>query len=301
MKNSGLFPGMSPKVTNDGITVDLMLKEPTRIARYIADVAALGMFTDRIFASSGAEGGAILYDVVTSNGALADDHTGIIPPGGSYPIIDASDGEPKVAKTDKVGGKFAVTDEAAKRNDMAGMQRRAKKVANTVMYDLDAMGMSAIKQALETYDSDIIKVESSGWVGINTTAKNAQTAAKSIRADFNKALVEGQKSQMGYVYNLLALHPDDYLQFTNSFVDDRAQADFLGSKKIEVISTPLAVKGEGWLMAEKQVGTIGVEEGITTITYREEDKDQTWTKTRAMLTYVVTDPLAVIKLTGLGA
>lgn len=301
MKNSGIFPGAAPKVTADGITVDLMLKEPTRIARYIADITALGMFTNRIFSTGNAEGGAILYDVALKSTVVADDHTGIIPPGGAYPIIDASDGDPKVVKTVKVGGKFAITDEAQKRNDMATLQRRAQRVANTMVFDLDGMGMTAVNEALTAYDSDVLKVQSDGWVSLNKTKAAEKTAAKSIRADLNKAFAEGKKSQMGYVYNLLALHPDDELEFANAFDTDEAQATFLRSKGLEIISSPLAPKGEGWLIAEQQVGTMGVEEGITTTTYRDEDHDLSWTKTRAMLAYAVTDPLAVIKLTNLGA
>ena len=106
---------------------------------------------------------------------------------------------------------------------------------------------------------------------------------------------------MGYTYNLLALHPDDHLEFSNSFDNDDAESAFLKGKGLEVISTPLATKGEGWVIAEGQVGTMGVEEGITTITYRDEDTDRTWTKTRALIAYAVTDPMAVIRLTNLGA
>lgn len=301
MKNTGLFPGAVAKAANGGITLDLMLKEPTRIARYIADITALGMFTDRVFSTAGVEGGAILYDVALKSNILADDHTGIIAPGGNYPVIDSSDDDPAVKKIVKLGGKFAVTDEAAKRNDMTYLQRRAQRAANTMVYDLDSMGMEAIREALEAYDSSVIKVESGGWASVNKTAKNAQTAAKSIRADINKAFTEGRKSMMGYTYNLLALHPDDHLEFSNSFDNDDAESAFLKGKGLEVISTPLATKGEGWVIAEGQVGTMGVEEGITTVTYRDEDTDRTWTKTRALIAYAVTDPMAVIRLTNLGA
>lgn len=300
-KNTGLFPGVAPTVADGVITLDMMLQEPTRIARYIADITALGMFTDRIFSTGEAKGGAILYEVALKNALLADDHNGVIAPGGNYPTVDVTTDAPKVIKTVKVGGKFSVTDEAAKRNDLTMMQRRAQRVANTMVYDLDGMGMQAVREALTAYDADIIKVESGGWATINKTKKLDQTAAKSIRADINKAFTEGRKSQMGYVYNLLALHPDDHLEFSNAFDDDEAETKFLQNKGLEVISSPLATKGEGWLIAEQQVGTMGVEEGITTTTYRDEDRDLTWTKTRAMLAYAVTDPLAVIKITGLGS
>ncbi|AHI21599.1 major capsid protein [Corynebacterium phage Colleen] len=301
MLNTGFFPGEAPKVTADGITVSLMLKEPTRIARYISDITALGMFTDRIFAHGTAEGGAILYDVATKNAMLADDHMGIIAPGGNYPIVDASDGEPKVTKTKKLGGKFGITDEAASRNDMAYMQRRAQRVANTMVYDTDSQGLAAITAALAEYDSDIIKVESGGWESINKTAKSAQTAEKSIRADINKALAEGQKTLMGYQYDVLVLHTDDKLQYDNAFEDDVKAAALAASKGIEIIGSPLATKGEGWLIASNSVGTMGVESPVTSTPYRDEDHDLTWVKTRAIMAHAITDPLAVIRIQNLGA
>lgn len=300
MLNTGFYPGAAPKATDGAITVELMLRQPTRIARYISDITAVGMHSDRIFAHGSAEGGAILYDVALANQVLADDHTGVIAPGGVYPIIDASEGEPRVVQTQKIGGKFGITDEAAKRNDMAYLQRRAQKVANTMVFDLDQAGQAALDAALVEFSSDIVNVESSGWSTINKTTKANQTAEKSIRADLNKALTEGVKLQMGYIYDLLILHPDDDLEFMNSFADDAEATKLLGSKGLEKLVTPLATKGEAKIIASGIVGTMGVEEAISSTTYRDEDHDTTWTKTRAMMAYAVTDPLAIMKITGLG-
>ncbi|QGU03105.1 hypothetical protein CKALI_11305 [Corynebacterium kalinowskii] len=301
MLNSGFFPGEAPKVSDGGITVSLMLKQPKRIARYIADITALGLFTDRIFAHDSAEGGAILFDVVTKNSALADDHMGIIAPGGAYPIVDASDGEPKVKRTKKIGGKFGMTDEAQMRNDMATMQRRAQRVANTMVYDIDALGLETLTAALTEFDSDIVKVQSGGWATINKTAKSAQTAEKSIRADINKALAEGKKTLMGYNYDLLLLNTDDRFQFDTAFDDDGQAASFAASKGIEILDTPLLAPGEGLLIASGAVGTMGVESPIQSTTYRDEDHDTTWTKTRALMAHVVTDPLAMIRIQNIAA
>ena len=278
-----------------------MLQEPARISKYIADITALKMFTDRLFGHSDAQGGAILYEVNTENQVLADDHTGIIAPGGEYPELDATPGEPKVAQVKKLGGKFSITDEAKARNDMALLQRRAQRISNTMVFDVDNNGMLAIKKAIQEYGSYIPKVESSGWVSMNKTEKLKQTAAKSIRAELNAALAAGEKTQMGYLYNLLVLHTDDALQLANTFDTNDAQDAFLKSQGLEVISSPLATPGEGLLVAEGQVGTIGMEEPISTATWRDEARDLTWTKVKAVLEHVVTDPMAMVRLTGLGA
>lgn len=299
MKNTGFYPGAAPAVTNDGITVDLMLQQPERIARYIADLTAVGMFTDRIFSHTGVTGGALLYDVAIGNNLFADDQAGIIAPGASYPIIDASEGTPKTTMVDKIGGKFGVTDEAARRNDMNVLQRRAAKVANTMVRDLDALGVSALNKALTEYNSDIIEVQSAGWKKANTTKKADETKATSIRADINKANAEATKQQMGYTFDLLLLHPDDNLELENNFDDDQALDRFLGSKGLEVISSPLAKAGEGLLIASSQVGVMGVEQAISSTTWRDEDRDTTWTKTAAVMAYAVTDPQAIIRLTGI--
>lgn len=301
MKNSGFYPAAAPQVKDGAITVDLMLQEPTRLTRYVADITRFKMFTDRLFSPGEAKGGALLYDVALANTALADDHMGIIAPGASHPVIDVSDGEPKITRVVKLGGKYGITDEAKDRNDMASLQRKATRVANQMVFDLDAMGITAVKDAFTSYDSDTIKVQSEGWASINKTAKSAATAAKSIRADINKAKVEGEKSLMGYVYNLLILHSDDYLEFTNSFETNEAQEKYLGSEGIEVISSPLATKGEGILAAEKQVGTIGIEKAMSTSTWYDEDKETTWAKTNARMVYAVTDPLAMIRLQNIGS
>lgn len=295
------YPANAPEVNGDAITLDVMLKEPTRIARYISDITAAGLFTPKLFTTGGANGGAILYDVVTKNDLFTDDAMGEIAPGAVYPRVDASPAARKVVRTKKIGGAFDVTDEARNRNDITVIQRAGQKVANTMVRDVDALGINAIKDSLQTYSSDVISVDSDGWVKTNKVKASDVTKAQSIRADINKCLAEGKKTQLGYKYDLLIIHPDDKLQLSNSFDSDRAESEFLAAKGLTVVETPFIEAGKAWVAAGGQVGVMGVEEPISTVTYREENRDVTVTKTRAMVAFAVTDPVAVIQLNNLQA
>src|SRR3954465_11831237 len=62
-----------PTISGTKISVDLMLKQPTRITRMIMDMTAQRFVADRIFASGGGvTGGAVVFDSVEANDLYAN-------------------------------------------------------------------------------------------------------------------------------------------------------------------------------------------------------------------------------------
>lgn len=299
IKNPLFYPAESPQVNRNEYTVDTFLKEPTRISRYISDLAAVGLFTNKLFSTVSTQSGSLLYDVLTENDLFADDDLGVIAPGAAFPLLGVSSDAPRVKRTEKIGGAFAITDEARRRNDTAIIERSARKIANTMTRDIDRIGVATIKDAITEFDSQMVKIDSDGWVKKNSTKSAEQTALSTIRADINKALVEGEKLQLGYKYNLLLMHPDDYLQFANHFGDDVAQQNFVAARGVQIVTTPQLTAGEAWLAAGGQLGVMGVEKGISTNTYREHAYQREVVQTDALFAFAVTDPMALVRIRNL--
>jgi hypothetical protein len=109
------YPFGVPSVSGNSITIDLMLNEPTRITRYLADLSLRNMFSQEVFSTpGGVEGGALLYDVLTANDLFLDSTREVqnVEPGAEFPVVTTSRSAPSVALVEKFGGKFFITDEA---------------------------------------------------------------------------------------------------------------------------------------------------------------------------------------------
>lgn len=120
------YPFGAPTVSGNNITVDLMLKEPTRINQYLSDLVLKKFFADRIFNNGGGvSGGALVYTQLTKNDLFATTGVQKVAPGAEFPTVSFDRPEPKVAVVEKWGGKFDVTDEARDRNDLSLIQSEA--------------------------------------------------------------------------------------------------------------------------------------------------------------------------------
>ncbi len=290
------YPMAGPSVVDNAITVDLMLQEPTRITRYVSDLAAKNLFVDKIFTATNASGGALIFDQLTKND-IEVAGTAKIAAGAEFPNVSSDKDEPKVKKVEKTGGKFKVTDEARKRNDQALVQRESRKLANKIVKDLHSTGLAALDEALTALTTDKLSVTSGGWVAAGKTTAANKTAAASVRADVLKAKAEGEKTELGYVYDLLIMNTDDNLALQIALESDQAVEAFFRSNGLTPIISPLAKKGTPLLVAGGTVGAMGVEDPLSDETWREAKIQSTWFQSWMTATFGVTDPFAIVEIT----
>lgn len=292
---SATYPLDAIEVVDGAITVDLMLNEPQRITRYVSDLAAKQLFAGEIFTADRAVGGAIIFDQLTKNdiqlGGAAE-----ISAGGEFPILSAEGDEPQVARVKKTGGKVKVTDEARKRNNQALLQRELRKLTNTIVVDLDSTALTVLDDAHAALGSDALKVESGGWETAGKTTSANKTAANSVRADILRAKAAGSATELGYVYNQLILHDEDWLNLQIALESDANVQAFLASNGLTVISSPRATKGTPKLVAGQTVGVMGIEDPLSTETYDDRKIQSTWTQSWVTAAFAVTDPLAIVEI-----
>lgn len=304
--SDSMFPLAAPTVQDGAITVDLMLKEPTRIEKYVSALLEKNLLATTIFGTARTESGAVIFDQVTENRAFADQPTGVVTPGAEFPVMTTSEGEPKVLRVQKTGGKVKITDEAVKTNDLRLMQRLLARVGNTMRRDLDIRGVDAMEAAF-TEIPDMLTVESKGWAAaaaVTASAKTAATGASQVIADILAAQEKVEDTDLGYVLDTLVLNPKDATHFKLLFTgaDGSAQYNNVLSENGLNLKVSKAVKaGEGFLLQAGGFGFMGVRDPISTETWREPKIQSSWTQTWVEAAFAVTDPYAMVKLTNLDA
>lgn len=293
------FPLGPPTVSGTQITVDFLLNNPTRVTRIVADLVMANFYLDRIFAGGGdVEGGAVLYDQATLLDNYTDRDVERVDPGNEFPIVTGVRGAPRVAQVEKFGGKFPVTDEARRRNNLARVNNHTRRLANTIVRKMHQRGLSELAAAITEHGRTAV-----GTSWSDAMALTGQTSAPNLRParDFAAAQRESENNELGYTYDTLIVNPSEAESLR--VVYEGELDDVLADNGInEFISTPRKAAGSAYLLAGGQVGEMRLEEPLRTVTEREgapQMREQTWVQSAVNPIMYVTDPYAILELTGL--
>ena len=287
-------------INSDGsISVDQLLKEPTRITRYITEKVNENLLSNKIYSSGSVSGGIIMYNQIT--GRIGDQtslRTGVIAPGGEFPEIDQAQVSEEFTKVKKIGGKVVVTDEAVKRNDDLFLRNELRRLSNRMVTDLDADAIAAFDKAMASPNVEAQEVTSNGWVKANNTKAADKVPALSIEADLEALRLKTDMIDLGYNYSTLLLHPEDASALRLA-VGIGAEQAFLSQWGYSIEVTKHVPRGEGWLLAPGQLGYMGVETPVSTEVERDPGHQVTNTYTWATMGHAITDPYALVKIKGL--
>ncbi|MGH3956470.1 MAG: major capsid protein [Mycobacterium sp.] len=294
------YPLGTPAVNGNALTVDLMLKEPTRINAYLSNVALYGYFAEKIFTNAGGvSGGALVYSQLTTNDLFPTRRAQRVEPGAEFPEVTFDRPEPKTAQVEKIGGKYSVTDEARDRNDLTEVQNETTKLGNDIQDQLHTRALNELDAAISSVGAPI-QMTTSSWA--DAAALTLTTTANSLlpAADLAEMGKRAANQRLGTRYNLLIVNPQEFANF-HVIYGDRANAILAANGIEEMIATPLVNAGEGYAIQRGLVGQVRYEQPVGTTTYREEGREVTWVKSSVRAVFAVTNPYNVLKLTGLAA
>lgn len=291
------YPLGAPSVKDGGITVDLMVNEPTRITRYLADMSMEGFFIDKIFSTSGISGGALLYDQLLVNDLYTTNDVGVVSPGGEFPMVEQPNRQPKVATPQKIGGKFAITDEARKRNNPLLLQQGVQRLANTIRRKMHEQGIKALNDALTELGGDALTMVSTGWTTPTTTKAGDKVAAKEPTQDFIKAGLLAEQTDLGVEFDTWLVNPAQKAALMTYYGANYQQA--LSAWGVSIESSKLIPEGEALVVASGQVGAMALESPLTTETWDERRIQSTWIQSFVTPAFAVTNPMSIVKVTGL--
>ncbi|MDG3012462.1 hypothetical protein G4X40_20185 [Rhodococcus sp. D2-41] len=297
--NPTSYPLGAPTVSGTAITVDLMLKEPTRINRYLSDLTLKKYFADRIFANGGAlTGGAVVYSQLTKNDLFPDRDVQNVEPGGEFPIVTSSRQAPKVAQVEKFGGKFFVTDEARDRNDPLAIQQEGTKLANAIQRGIHKRALATLEASITDTGADV-QVTGVSFKKATTTKSVDKTAATDPTANFSAVELKAEQLELGIDYNLWIVNPQEMSNFQMFYGEN--WKNVLANWNVDMIPSNIVTAGSAYVVAERQVGQMLLEKPLSTETWREEATERTWVQSSVRPVFAVTNPYSVLKVTGLDA
>lgn len=305
--NPSQFPLGAPTTSGTEITVDQWLNSPTTITRALADmiVQSEDFFVGEVFASIGnVSGGAILYNPVLANNLYADRDVQEIEPGAEYPILTSDIGEPKVARVRKFGGKIYISDEARQRNRIDIWNREQMKLANTLAAQLNAVAMAVLDAAIVDRDRSTggVRTASGGsWVDATRVRLADTNPAATPAADFAAVVKRAREERQGLRFDTLIVNPQEAMHLDLIYGERPGGVEGVlsrfGIRRMFVSSYQRA--GQAKFVAARQVGVVGTEAPMGTVTYREEGRDVTWVQSRAKPVIAVDNRWGIWELTDL--
>lgn len=293
------YPLGTPSLSGNNITVDLMLKEPTRINAYLSDIALKGYFAERIFTNGGGvSGGALVYDQLTSNDLFPVRGGQNVAPGAEFPEVTFDRPAPKTAQVEKFGGKFRVTDEAKDRNNLSQIQTEGVKLGNSVQKWLHERALAELEASIATVGADCLLASDISWADAADLTLSTESRGALPAATFAEIRRRADKKELGTSYNLLVLNPDEYASLTIVYNDVEG---WLKSQGFGVAVSNIVPEGTAYAVQEGTVGQVRYEQPLNTVTYRDDSTESTIVQTSIRPVFAVTNPHNALKITGLGA
>lgn len=190
------YPAPPPSLTGDTLSISRFLQNPAQIQRRLRTFRELRFISDQLLTQRfRSQGGAVLYE--QSESQLTNRDVEQVAPGSAYPYADTGTSTAAIAAIQKWGQKVLLTEEEILRNVYAGaaVDRKLRKVVNTIIKQVDGVTMSAISSAV-TQTSGVVQA----WNG----------AAPQFLRDIllAKAVVVGQNQ--GYMPDTLAINDAQY-------------------------------------------------------------------------------------------
>lgn len=291
-----------PTITGTTITVDLMLRQPTRITRMIMDMTLQRFVADRIFSSGGGvTGGAVVYDSVEANDLYLQRDIERVAPGAEFPIVTSQRRAPGVAEVEKWGGKVWIADEARDRNDSTLFTNQLRQLANTVVRKINARAIQVL-EAMFTANADRVVVSRSqtagGWDAVTPYGGTPTAPGAWPAADFAYAAEIAETDELGMRYDLWLLNPGNYTDLLILYGGDGIQ-ELLSTLGLSIYVSNRVTLNTAYVLASGQVGQMRMEQPLGTETWREPNRQRTWVQSSVRPLMFIDNRFGALKFTNL--
>jgi hypothetical protein len=172
------------------------------------------------------QGGAVLYDQVTAYDVYTDRDVERVEPGSESPIVTGQRSAPLVAQVEKFGGKFPVTYEARRRNNISRVNNHMRRLSNTIVRKMHQRGLAELAAAVSA--NSRTAASAATWASSLAVTSSAMTAAARPLRSIYGALREAENNELGYSYDTLIANPNDVESLRAFYGDtlDSALQDF---------------------------------------------------------------------------
>lgn len=293
-----LYPGANPTVSGNKITVERFVKSPSQVYRVLNDLTRERFVADFIFAKGDAQGGAVLYDQVTESDLYSSRDPIEIAPGAEFPMVTDLEGDPKVAAVTKRGAAFPLTYEAVRRDSRDVLNRGLVKLRNSSIKKHDAVAIAALLAAPTR-----TAAATDDWPSAD---------AEEVFTDLFGAVSSVEEADLGYTIDTIILNPAraldllkkkdirDALPRENVAVNPITSGRLYGLCGIpNWIITNRMDADKALLLQRGVAGSIRDEVPFYTRTVDQQERERYLIMAGRVSVPIVTDPLAVFKITGL--
>lgn len=292
------YPPAPPTIDGQGrITVEQYLKTPTRVQRTIADLTAQRYIAERIFGTGSADGGAVIYDQLTgSDNLYTERDVQAIEPGSEFPLTDVGELTPKVAAVAKWGGAGIITYEQSRRDNRDVLNRKLTRIRNTIVRKVDTVAIAALNAA------PINTATGTDW---------SDVATRDAVGDIAKATNKIDNLDLGYVADTVLINPTQELELfldkdlraalprENATTNPIASGRINGLMGLTWYATNRVPVGTAYVLASTQAGSLHDELPLYSRVVDQPERERYLIQAARVTVPVVTDPLAVYRLTGL--
>lgn len=290
------YPPGAPSVSGNQITVEQFLKTPSRVTRVINDLTRQRFLAERIFASGDAVGGAVIYDQVTASELYTDRDVQAIEAGSEFPIVTSGETSPKVAAVTKWGGAAVLTYEAVRRDSRDILNRELTKLRNTIVRKVDTVAIAALDAAPINTDTG------TDWSdGTNGDPILDLAQGRSVIDD----------ADLGYMADTILINPAqmvdligrkdvrDALPRESLTGNPIANGQLNGFMGYTWYVTNRVAAGTAYILASTMAGSLRDELPLYSRVIDQQERERWLVQAARVTVPIVTDPKAVLKLTGL--
>lgn len=290
----GFYPARADY--KDGIiSIDEALANPTVIESRVAEIAQSNLLVDTIFSndSGPVEGGTVIYSKTTEKNFYTDNDVTARQPGDEYTVVYRERPEAELARVEDYGGKFAISDEARKRNLTVDFDNDVTALSNTIRRKLNQRAMETIAAADESGETNSIAHTGTKWSelileGDPTTITAPNNRPTSSIAD---AFAIAETKELGITYSKMLVNPLTKSRILAAYGPNmKAMLDTFG---LELIPSNYVPKEKTYLVDPGKAGFVRYEEPLTVTTWRDEHHRQTWVQGYAMPVMGITLPAAI--------
>lgn len=196
------YPPGPPSLSGDVLSINRFLKDTPWVLRALRDIADEQFVADKILtAQFYTESGSLGYE--QNESIYADRAPKAVPPGGEYPITPISTGPGSTANTVNWGNDALITDASIRRQKFPVVTRGFRKLMNSHIQTIDAIGLSAVVSAV-TQNTNAIAT----WTASDGSAK--------ILRDLMRAATSIIKLKQGYMPNAVFVEPDVFANIVSN-------------------------------------------------------------------------------------
>lgn len=290
------YPYAPPSANGTQITVEQYLNNPTRVQRAIDELANNRFIADVIFSQGPAvQGGAVLYDqILGPETSFTEDDVQEIEPGSEFPLLGTGELAPSVAVARKYGGEVMLTDEAVRRDRRDLLGRNMTRLRNTIVRKVDTVAMAVLDAA------PILTYAGAAWNGVGVD----------IFAELAAARYESTSLDMGYEPDTVLINPQEELTLTSDpdirdALVNAGDTSLLRSGQVGQVGGLTFLRssrvpaGTAYLLERKTAGSISDEVPLYARPLHDDRRETWFVHGGRVAVPFVTDPKAVVKLTGL--